>query len=72
MAMTEIKIGKQQYHLNREMSAWCYDHIGHGGHVYADPGDWDKRTWAVWSMFGETTFTFKHDRDATAFALVWT
>jgi len=60
MAMTEIKVGKQQYHLNREMSAWCYDHVGIGGHVYSDPNDWDKRT-----------FIFKHDADATAFALRW-
>lgn len=64
--MNEITFGKNRYHLNGTMEAWCEEHIGSGGWTNSDAA-----LWKIESMFGNTTFTFKHDRDATAFALRW-
>jgi hypothetical protein len=67
----EFTFGKDQYHLNNTISNWCEENIGPGGYVYSDPGDWETRRWAVWSMFGETTWLFACKADATLFALKW-
>jgi hypothetical protein len=74
MAMTQIEVSKRQYHLNDAMINWCRNNIsGFGGWVYSDPDDWHEgRTWAVSSMFGNTTFYFVDDKDATVFVLKWT
>lgn len=71
---SEITFGKDRYYLNNDMESWCKQHIGHGGWTYASPKDWrgmDDRVWVMHSMFGNTTFAFKHDRDALAFTLKW-
>ena len=72
MAMTEFTFNKEMYHLTSDMKRWCWEHVGAGGPVYADPSDWEQgRKWAVSSIFGRTTFYFHHDHDATVFALKW-
>jgi len=72
--MIQIEFGKDRYHTNDVMINWCRKNIdGFGGWVYADPGDWHEgRKWAVSSMFGNTTFYFNDDKDATMFTLRWT
>lgn len=66
MAMSAITFGKDQYHQNREMEQWCREHIGKGGWLYSEDS-----LWKIESMFGNTTFTFKHEQDATLFVLKW-
>jgi hypothetical protein len=71
--MIEIEFGKDRYHTIRTMERWCVDNIGVGGWVYSDPNDWDQgRKWAISSQFGNTTFYFADDQDATMFTLRWT
>ena len=44
----------------------------YGGGGRSNPDDWDQgRKWAVSSQFGNTTFYFDDDRDATMFSLRW-
>jgi hypothetical protein len=72
MAITEVTFTKAQYHLNGAMELWCHHNLGPGGRVYSDPGDWEEnRKWAMTGMFGNTTFYFKNETDATIFALKW-
>lgn len=71
--MNEITFGKSRYHLNGAMEAWCEEYFGPRAYSMdnlRDNGEL-KNLWYVQGMFGNTTFTFKHDRDATAFALRW-
>jgi hypothetical protein len=69
--MTQIELGKEKYHLNKDMELWCHQNIGFGGWVYSDPNDWDQRHWAMSTMFGNTTFYFKNEIDAVQFSLRW-
>jgi hypothetical protein len=71
--MIEIEFGKDRYHTNDAMIDWCRKNLGVGGWVFSNPDDWDQgRKWAVSSQFGNTTFYFDDDRDATLFSLRWT
>lgn len=70
----EIKFSKRRYHEQDDMHAWCIKNIGKGGWSYTTPSSWDElheRRWVMHSMFGSTTFAFRHSDDATAFKLVW-
>lgn len=64
--MTVVGFNKRMYHLNGAMESWCKEHVGPGGWLNA-PED----LWTISSVFGNTTFTFKYERDATLFALKW-
>ena len=66
-----VEFGKDKYHLNDSMRDWCYKNLGAGGWVWANPDDWEIRHWAVFTMFGNTTFYFKHEQDAMLFVLSW-
>ena len=53
------------------MVHWCEDYIGTGR---IEPGaNWldDNDVWYSFSWYGYWTFHFKHEKDATAFALRW-
>lgn len=69
--MTELKLGREYYHLQREIMDWCYKNIGNGD--WADKGMMEDRNfkWGVSSMFGNTFLTFRDDRDASLFVLKW-
>ena len=70
--MIEIEFGKERYHTNDDMVVWCRENIGSGGWVFANPDDWEEgRKWAISSQFGNTTFYFNDDKDATMFTLRW-
>lgn len=72
--MTLVEFSKRHYHLNDSMIEWCEINIGKnqpGNWVYANPGNWHERNWAISSTFGNTTFYFKNEKDATMFMLKW-
>jgi len=71
--MTEIEISKGQYHLNSAMERWCEESLGPRAYSkdnLRDDGDL-KNLWCKESMFGNTTFSFIRDTDATMFSLRW-
>lgn len=73
--MSHITFGKDCYHLNGEMERWCRDTIGSGRWVGGQLTTWEgmpaDEVWAVCSMFGNTTFMFKRERDYQWFLLRW-
>ena len=73
--MNSITFGKDSYHLNGYMEIWCQENIGPGKWTYSGVKDWDGLgediVWAMHSMFGNTTFTFKRPKDFTWFVLRW-
>lgn len=72
--MNEITFGKDRYHQNSEMEYWCKNNIGPGGWTWGTPKTWegmDDKIWVIYSMFGNTTFAFKHERDLAFFQLRW-
>jgi hypothetical protein len=62
-----ITFGKDRYHLNGEMEHWCKDNIGPGSWGGYFAGD----VWSIDSMFGNTTFKFKEEKNYTWFVLRW-
>jgi hypothetical protein len=73
---TTVHIGKDKYHLQREMETWCEENINNNA-PYRNwtsfaPTLWeDMGTWCIASAFGNTFFYFKNESDATAFTLKW-
>jgi len=64
MVMThKITLGKDKYHLNKEMMEWCLEFVG--GSNISSP------TWDMTSVFGNSTYYFKHERDLILFKLRW-
>ena len=64
--MNSITFGREHYHLNDKMEQWCYNNIGKGSWTYTTPETWDSmdgKIWAMHSMFGNTTFCFKDEKD---------
>ena len=66
--MTEFSFGKDQYHLQNEIRAWCRGHFGPG--MWMNPKG-QTQTWGWESAFGNTHYFFKNEKDATIFALRW-
>lgn len=74
MDINEITFGKDRYHEIGSMEYWCAKHIGKGGWTSDTPKTWEGmggKIWIVHSMFGNTTFCFKNERDYTFFVLRW-
>jgi hypothetical protein len=76
MAVITVELGKSYYHLQREMMAWCTEHIGKNPNycdwAYSEPQNWEGLgNWCVTSMFGNTFFYFKEEKYKTAFVLRW-
>jgi len=66
--VTEVWFGRDHYHLHPEMYQWCQDHLGKGGWHIPQHGD---ERWGLNINFGFACFYFKHEEDATLFALKW-
>lgn len=64
--MINIEFDKSRYHLLEEMQVWCRENIGAGGYIYRD-----HFKWTIETAFGNSTFKFKNEKDATLFALKW-
>lgn len=58
-----MQFGKDRYHEIDKMSSWCYDNLG--------MRDAYEGVWECYQMFGNTTFSFKHEKDAVLFTLRW-
>jgi hypothetical protein len=73
MAMNYITFGKDKYHLHLEMQEWCKQQFGEGkwvGELY--PKNWTAMpNWTIHSMFGNTTFAFKDEKQYNWFILRW-
>jgi len=70
----DVVIGRNRYHLVTEIEKWCEEHIGNGKWTYSPVDTWEGLeyvTWCVCSMFGRTTFSFKHEHDYEWFTLRW-
>lgn len=63
-----MRVEPTEYHT---MAHWCKNNIGNGriepGHNWLDGED----VWYSFTWYGYWTFHFKHNKDATAFALRW-
>ena len=62
----EVTFGKDRYHLLDQMREWCRNTIGAGGYFIND-----HCVWHIITVFGNSTFSFKRESDATLFALRW-
>lgn len=65
-----VTFGRDLYHLQDEMIAWCREQIGVGTWwvLPQPPANMD---WCVECTFGRTTFWFKRESDAVLFSLKW-
>jgi hypothetical protein len=72
--MNSITFNNTQFHLNDVMAEWCSEYVGPGRWGYDTPKTWDgmdSKVWVMHSMFGNTTFAFKNEKDYTWFLLRW-
>jgi len=72
--MNPITFGKERYHENEAMRDWCHTYIGKGGwktNALFDAKQGIFWAWHCDSMFGNTTFYFSKNCDASLFALRW-
>lgn len=72
--MNWITFNNTRYHLNGAMEEWCRKHIGAGKWIGNRLTTWEgmePNVWAIESMFGNTTFMFKEDKDYMWFLLRW-
>ena len=67
--MNSITFNNTRYHLNGAMEEWCRDNVGQGGWVGRYEREDDR--WSIDSMFGNTTFKFKNEKDYVWFLLRW-
>jgi hypothetical protein len=66
VGMIEFVFDKHSHHLQNEMVRWCEENIG--------PGGWLNEPYYIWhvrAVFGNTFFSFEHEKDATAFSSKW-
>jgi hypothetical protein len=71
-----VQFGKDHYHLQQSMIVWCDEHIGknpqYTNWVWDEPEEWEGLgKWCILSMFGNTFFYFREEKDMTAFLLRW-
>jgi hypothetical protein len=73
MALNYITFDKEKYHLHLEMQEWCKQQFGEGKWIsYPYPKDWTSMPdWTIHSMFGNTTFAFKDEKQYNWFILRW-
>lgn len=71
-----VEFDKDMYHLQTAMERWCTENIGtnplYKNWVFAEPKSWEGLgNWCMSSIFGNTFFYFKNEKDAMWFKLVW-
>jgi len=66
--MKRITFNKIRYHEQRDMIDWCVKSFGPGsvGHICRD-----NEVWCFNTMFGNSNFCFKEDKDYNWFVLRW-
>lgn len=68
--ITKVSFGKDRFHEQEAMISWCRKNLGTGGWNKSLVLNDDTR-WRVDSMFGNTHFWFKQERDYLLFCLKW-
>lgn len=64
-----ISFGRDRFHQHQDMIRWCYQHCGKGGyHAFSKD---DNARWSVDTMFGNTHFFFKEEKDVVLFTMKW-
>ena len=56
------------------MEKWCKENVGPGCWTFGKARTWEgmgTNLWTIDSMFGNTTFSFKNEKDYTWFVLRW-
>ena len=69
-----IRFGKDRYHQHLEMEQWCKENIGPGGwtqEAAVTREGFGNKIWLIHCMFGNTTFSFKEEKDFMWFKLRW-
>ena len=69
-----ITFDNTRYHLQSEMEKWCKENVGTGCWTFGKARTWEgmgDNLWTIDSMFGNTTFSFKDEKDYTWFVLRW-
>jgi hypothetical protein len=69
VGMIEFTFGKDTYHMQEEIRAWCREHFGQDD--YWGVSEHAHRTWYWHSGFGNTHYFFKQEHEASMFALRW-
>lgn len=67
--ITKVTFGKDRFHQQEEMIRWCKQNIGDGG--WSQSLTQESKKWRVDSMFGNTDFWFKEEKDYLLFCLKW-
>jgi hypothetical protein len=67
--MTEVKFGREYYHLLADMERWCTQHIGKG--MWGDLNRMPECVWSISSVLGGSKFYFRDPKNATMFTLKW-
>ena len=62
-----VKLDRSRWSDLRDIIEWCNDTFGEGGHPSL--GD---NVWTLETAFGNSTFSFSNNKDATLFSLMWT
>ena len=71
----KVHYDRDEYSLHAPREKWCREHIGKGS--WGDPRGWtdgintQDAKWAIQSIFGETFFYFREEKDAMMFVLKW-
>lgn len=67
LELISVKLGKDYYHLYKDMTNWCEKKFG--------IGDWGEpsihNTWGNEILYGTTFFYFRKESDAIIFSLRW-
>lgn len=64
--MNNIRLGREFYPKLREIEDWLIENVGPGGYSYGEDN-----AWRVETVFGYSTYTFKHEGDLKAFSEEW-
>jgi len=64
--MIELTLNRDYYSKYETIMKWCEEHFGHGGFT---PAANDR--WQIGIAFGHQFYKFKHESDASMFALKW-
>lgn len=68
--MKSVTYNSTRYHEHLLMEKWCYDNIGKGGWLCVDNLVGDS-LWSIYTMFGNTTLSFRLDSDYEKFIKEW-
>ncbi len=70
--MKQFKLDRYYYHKTDVIEEWLRKNIGNGTWYAGDIEHLSEEfKWTISQMFGYSTYTFRDDRDALMFAMIW-